>query len=141
MITVTQNLQFTRAKNGRRRIAKEEPSPPRRTPTFRVPRVSRLMALAIRFDGLLSSGHVPNMSTLARLSHVTQPRMTQILALNLLSPDIQEELLHLPPAEVGKDPIHEKLLRPMTAEIDWKRQRQLWRHLKSTIAMKPRKAR
>lgn len=37
--------------------------------------------------------------------------------------------------------IHEKLLRPLTAEIDWKRQRQLWRHLKSAIAMKRRNAR
>jgi hypothetical protein len=140
MITVTQNLEFTRARNGRRRIAKETPSPPRPTPTFRIPRVSRLMALAIRFDGLLSSGQVPNLSTLARLSHVTQPRMTQILALNLLAPDIQEELLHLPPTEVGKDPIHEKLLRPLAAETDWQRQRRMWRELKS-FAKRRRNAR
>lgn len=132
MITVTQNLEFTRAKSGRRRIAKAATSPPRPSPTFRIPRVSRLMALAIRFDGLLSRGQVPNLSTLARLSHVTQPRMSQILALNLLAPDIQEELLHLPPAEVGKDLIHEKLLRPLAVEIDWRQQRRMWRELKSS---------
>jgi hypothetical protein len=132
MITVKQKLHFTQAKNGRRRIAKEPPLP-RPSPTFRVPRIARLMALAIRFDGLLSSGRVPSLSTLARLSHVTQPRMTQILALNLLAPDIQEELLHLPAAEVGKEPIHEKMLRPLTVETDWKRQRTLWNDLKRSV--------
>ncbi|MGE3777425.1 MAG: hypothetical protein AB7F89_09585 [Pirellulaceae bacterium] len=129
MITFKQQFQFTAAKNGRRRIVKD--TPPRPAPAMRVPRISRLVALAIRYDSLLRTGHVPNLSTLARLSHVTQPRMTQILALNLLAPDIQEELLHLPPAEVGKDPIHEKLLRPLAAETDWQRQRQMWRELKS----------
>jgi hypothetical protein len=33
-------------------------------------------------------------NVLARLGHVSQPRMSQILNLNLLAPDIQEELLY-----------------------------------------------
>jgi len=89
------------------------------------------MALAIRFDELLCSGQVADVTTLARLSHVSQPRMTQILSLTLLAPDIQEELLHLPAAVSGKEPIHEKVLRPIVAEFDWRRQRELWSDLKS----------
>ena len=54
------------------------------------------MALAIRCDQLLRSGAVPDSTALASLAHVTQPRMTQILNLTLLAPDIQEALLWLP---------------------------------------------
>ena len=52
--------------------------------------------------------------------------MTQIMNLLHLAPDIQEELLFLPPATAGKDRIHEKMLRPIAAEIDWGKQRTLW---------------
>lgn len=54
------------------------------------------MALAIKFDGLLRDGKVADQSELARLAHVTQPRMTQIMNLLHLARDIQEELLFLP---------------------------------------------
>ena len=76
------------------------------------------MALAIRFDGLLREGKVADQSELARLARVTQPRMTQILNLLHLSSSIQEEILHLPQVESGKDPIHERMLRPIVAEAD-----------------------
>jgi len=51
---------------------------------------------------------------LARLASVTQPRMTQILNLLYLAPDIQEELLFLPLVTSGKDPVTERDLRPIT---------------------------
>jgi hypothetical protein len=43
-----------------------------------------------------------------------------------LAPSIQEEILHLPRVESGKNPIHEKMLRPIAAEMDWERQREMW---------------
>ncbi len=132
MITVNRSVTLKQVKRGRRRITTGAPRPPA-SPVQRVPRIARLMALAIRFDNLLRSGQVADVTTLARLSHVTQPRMTQILALNLLAPDIQEELLHLPAVVSGKEPVHEKLLRPLTVETDWKRQRTLWSDLKQSI--------
>jgi hypothetical protein len=84
------------------------------------------MALAIRFDGLLREGRVSDQSELARLAKVTQPRMTQILNLIHLAPDIQEELLQLPRVVEGRDPIHEKMLRPIAADVDWKKQREMF---------------
>ncbi len=48
-----------------------------------------------------------------------------------LAPDIQEELLFLPRVTEGRDPIHEKQLRRMCAEVSWKEQRQMWTQLKS----------
>ena len=57
--------------------------------------------------------------------------MTQIMNLNHLAPDIQEELLFLRAVESGKDPVTEKMLRPVAAEISWERKRVLWGTLKS----------
>lgn len=128
MITVTRKIQMSRTANSRRRIA-PKPTNEASKPKGRIPRVSRLMALAIRLERMLQSGEVTDMTELARIGNVTQPRMSQILNLNMLAPDIQEELLFLPAVEVGKPAIHEKLLRPITMEVDWNTQRKLWRDI------------
>jgi hypothetical protein len=130
MIKVKQKVEIVRGNCGRKQIANASIA---RTaaPVGRIPRVSKLMALAIRFDGLLRSGVVSDQSELARLAQVTQPRMTQIMNLLHLAADIQEQLLFLPPVLKGNDPIHEKMLRPLTAQIDWRRQREMWRALHS----------
>ncbi len=62
-------------------------------------------------------------SALASLAKVSQPRMTQILNLTLLAPDIQERLLCLEPVEEGKAELNEKMLRLVCAEVGWERQR------------------
>lgn len=130
MITVKRTLRIHQQDRGRKRIKPAPPPTPQAPPPVppgRVPRVSRLMALAIRFDRLLRDGTVADQSELARLTHVTQPRMTQIMNLLHLAPDIQEELLFLPRVVGGKDPITEKMLRPIAAETSWERQREMWR--------------
>ena len=127
MLTVTTKVRFTVAGSGRKRL-KVGPAAAAAEPAQagRVPRIARLMALAIRFEGLLRDGTVADLSELARLARVTQPRMTQILNLRHLAPDLQEALLFLPPVLAGKDPVHERLLRPVCAEVEWARQRELW---------------
>ena len=129
MITVKRRIQITRESHGRRRVApaKTEPTP---VAAGSIPRISRLMAVAIRLEGLLLSGEGCDVTELARLGHVTQPRMSQILNLTMLAPDIQEELLFLPRVTAGKPTIHEKMLRPITAEVDWDRQREMWESLR-----------
>ena len=68
---------------------------------------------------------------IARLGHVTRARLTQITNLRLLAPDIQEEILFLPRVYQGRDPITERDLRPLVAELDWATQRRTWRRLKA----------
>ena len=80
----------------------------------------------LRFEQLIRDGVVADQSELARLAHVTQPRMTQIMKLVLLAPDIQEALLFLPRVECGKDPVTERDLRAVVADVDWGRQREMW---------------
>ncbi len=87
------------------------------------------MALAIHCDQMIRDGEVADQTELARLLHVSQPRMTQIMNLLHLASEIQEALLFLPRTVVGKDPIHEKLLRPIAAEMEWERQRGMWERI------------
>ena len=63
----------------------------------KIPRVSRLMALAIQFDEMIRRGEVRDATELAMLYDITQPRMSQIRAMTLLAPDIQEAILDLEP--------------------------------------------
>ena len=125
MIKVKQKVEIVRGTSGNKQIARARPAPPA-APAGRIPRISKLMALAIRFEGLLRTGVVSDQTELARLAQVTQPRMTQIMNLLHLAADIQEQLLFLPRVTKGCDPIHEKMLRPLTAQIDWRRQREMW---------------
>ena len=103
----------------------------------RIPRVSKLMALAIRFDGLLRDGTVGTQSELAELAQVTQPRMTQIMNLLHLAPEIQEEILFLERVRVGKDPITERDMRPIARKVGWELQRADWKLLRARLKQIP----
>ncbi len=131
MTTVTKQIHF--AIKSRRKIAMPGPPPKPSTPAGRTPRVSKLMALAIRFDQLLCNGKVANQSELARLAHVTQPRMTQIMNLLHLAPDIQEAILPPPPVAEGRDPVTERDLRPIARLMAWAKQRTMWRALRGSL--------
>jgi hypothetical protein len=95
-------------------------------PEGRIPRVARLMALAIRLDALLKDGVVGSQAELAEVGHVTRARLTQILNLVHLAPDLQETILHLPPVTKGRDPISEPDVRPIAALVSWFDQRRAW---------------
>ena len=114
------------AKNPRKVIQPGPPPEPDPTPVGTIPRVSRLMALAIRFDRLIKSGEIEDRAELARLGNVTRARVTQIMTLLHLAPDIQEDILHLPRTERGDDPIRERDVRRIAMVMCWCEQRQLW---------------
>ena len=100
-----------------------------RPPTGRVPRIARQMALALRCQQLLAGGVISRYAELAVLGHVSRARITQIMNLLVLAPDIQESLLFLPPVDRGRDPIHLRQLQPLARVLDWRKQRRLWREL------------
>ena len=112
---------------GRRGVAPPEEKPS--LPPGRVPRVARLMALALRLEELVRTGQVRNYTELACLAHVTRARISQIMSLLHLSSDIQEALLFLPPTLRGRDPIILPDLMLIAACFDWRNQRRLWRQL------------
>ena len=124
-------VHFQRRRFGRKEMAVGQAGRPVPIPVGRVPRISRLMALAIRFENLLATGVVTDYAELARLGHVSRARVTQIVNLAFLAPDIQEALLVLSPVEKGRDPIKEWQLRPIAAEPNWLRQRKMSKKLVS----------
>ena len=95
----------------------------------RAPRIARLMALALRFEELVRSGAVRDYAELARLGQVSRARLTQIMNLLHLAPDLQEEILFLAPVVKGRDPIHLEGLQALAALLDWPRQRRRWKEM------------
>lgn len=133
MITVKRNVAFVRRPDKSQAIVVSD-GQPKEVPTGRVPRISRLMALAIHFDRLVRDGTVADLSELARLAHVTQPRVTQIMNLNHLAPEIQEHLLFLPLITSRPNSLHERALRPLTALTEWRSQRRKWTDLQKSLS-------
>jgi len=98
-----------------------------------IPRVAKLLALAVRFEKLVKRGDIQDYADLARLGYVTRARITQIMNLLNLAPDIQEDILFLPNTMKGRDPILEKDLRPVAAVPHWSRQRKMWAQMRKDL--------
>lgn len=124
MITIERKVHFGPGRRARKELRAGEAPPA--APAGRVPRVARLMALALRFDRLIRDGVVADQAELARRGHVSRARLTQIMNLLCLAPDIQEAILFLPATERGRDAITERELRPLAATPSWSKQRKMW---------------
>ena len=94
-----------------------------------IPRIARLIALAIRLEGLLRDEKSLDYAELARLGQVTRARITQIMKLLHLAPDIQEQVLFLPLIKG----LNERNLRPITSRIDWDEQRRMFQKITSRL--------
>ncbi len=90
----------------------------------RIPRISRMMALAIHFQKLLSDGVVQDYADIARLTGVTRARVTQIMNLTLLAPEIQEIILFLPNIQADKNGMSEKRMRSILIDPTWESQKE-----------------
>ena len=87
---------------------------------------------AIYYEDLIRNGHVHVYAKLATLDHVTRSRVTQIMNLRLLAPDIQEQLFSLDRIVEGWDwLLCLGRLQTTALEPDWRRQRKHWSYLVS----------
>ena len=110
----------SKGRNGsqrRRLLGPKVPDPPR------IPRIARLMALVIKFQDMVYRGEVGDYADLARLGYVSRARLTQIMNLLLLAPDLQEALLALVDAIEQRAPLSERSLRKITMLVMWEDQR------------------
>jgi hypothetical protein len=97
----------------------------RTPPTTRPLRVARMLALAHRLDEAIARGDVRDRASLARQHGFTRARITQILDLTLLAPDIQEEILFME-TDRERDPVNEHTLRWVLRGGTWEEQRRRW---------------
>jgi hypothetical protein len=118
---------FTIAKTGKRPSIEIEctlPEPAkgaRRSSATAVPRVARRLALAIRLQKLVDAGEATSDTVLEGIAGASRTRVSHLMALLNLSPDLQESILFL-----KADPPREKDLRAIAREVDWTKQRKLW---------------
>jgi hypothetical protein len=131
-LTIESSIHFDRQRKGAKTI-KRGMAAPAAAFVGRVPRIAKLMALALRFEQLVQSGHIADYAELARLGHVTRARITQVMNLLLLAPDIQEELLFLPRITSGRDKLALRKLQAIAGTVDWQVQRRLWAELKQEV--------
>lgn len=125
-VTLDFKVHFTTGQCGSREMRAGERAVPQPVPAGRVPRISRLMALAIRFDDLVRSGEMADFAEIAELGQVTRARVSQIVNLLNLAPDIQEAILFLPLVARDREALTERHLRMVLSEPDWQRQREKW---------------
>lgn len=71
----------------------------------------------------MRDGVVKDYADLARLTRLSKVRVTQLVNLTLLAPDIQTEILGLDEDTVTRDRVFERALRTITALTDWNQQR------------------
>jgi hypothetical protein len=86
------------------------PKPPMVTKT---PRVVELLRTAIDWQGLLESGRIASQADIARQEGITRARVTQIMGMLRLAPEIREKILSMPDA-VGRPSVTERGLRSIT---------------------------
>ena len=88
-------------------------SKPRPHKIPRTPRVAELLRKAIEWQGLLESGDGTSKADIARREGLSRARVTQIMGLLCLVPQIQKHILILPKS-ASRSAITERSLRPIT---------------------------
>lgn len=106
-----------------------------RSASGHLPRVTQVMALAIHFQDMIQRGEARDYADLARLGCLTRERMSQIMELVWLAPDIQQEILQFPPSEATRFPISEVAVRKVAGLLSWADQRVVWTETKVRAAL------
>lgn len=99
--------------------------PARREVVRRPAAVAVRLAQALSWHEAVQGGRYPSFAALARAEGIAPQRLTQILDLTMLAPEIQEAVLFLE-SEDGVEPISERAVRVIAADVDWSKQRTRW---------------
>jgi len=89
------------------------------------------MALALKFEQMIQQAVVSDYTILAQLGRVSRSRVTQIMNLRNLAPDIQEQILFLKADTAERQGICEKSIRRLSSLLLWNEQRAHWNALNS----------
>ncbi len=124
-----------RVQLGHGRAFASEP-PPVIAPVYRPARVALMLALAHKIAAAIAGGQLRDQADAARRLDITRARVTQLLALLSLAPDLQERVLFLEAVD-GIEPLTERALRRMTHARSWEEQRAVCRALIPTSPSTP----
>lgn len=103
----------------------ETPPPPKPEPVRRPAKVARMLALAHHLQGAIDRGLVADRAAVARKLGLTRARVTQLLDLLMLAPDLQQAVLALEAVD-SAEPMSERALRAVAHAGSWVEQRTAW---------------
>jgi alkylated DNA nucleotide flippase Atl1 len=124
--TLEYKVDFNNGK-GKHKFRKRSAAP-KATPS-KIPRIAKLLALTHHLQGLLDQGVVKDYADIARLSGLSRARVTQIMNLALLAPQIQEDILFSNNRAMSK--VKERTVRIVLKKTTWKQQAREWKKLES----------
>jgi hypothetical protein len=131
---VTGALHRVQRRHGRDFVAQP---PPAVVPVVRPARVAVMLALAHKIAAAITAGRLHDQADAARRLDLTRARITQLLALLALAPDLQERVLFLESID-GIEPLTERALRRTIRTWSWDTQRAIYQSLTPTSSGKPR---
>ena len=103
----------------------ETPPPPKPEPVRRPAKVAQQLALAHHLQAAIDRGAIADRADVARKLGLTRARVTQLLDLLLLAPDLQAAVLALEAVD-GAEPMSERALRAVAHAGSWVEQRAAW---------------
>jgi len=120
-------FETSSSSHGRQRVG--APKQKKSSVPAKLPHITKLMALAIRLEHLLASGQVKDQAEIARVAGITRARVTQIINLTNLAPDIQQAILDLEPTTDPVPRFREREVRTIAILPNWETQRVRWKRL------------
>ena len=120
-----------RTQRGHGKTFVEGPPSPPPAPVRRPARVAVMLALSHKIQDAIDRGVVRDRAEVARRLGLTRARVTQMMDLTLLAPDLQEQILFAEAVD-GIEPFHERVLRKFSRRSAWTAQRDGWPRTSTT---------
>jgi hypothetical protein len=114
-------------------------APARREVVRRPAAVAVRLAQALGWQEGVEDGTYPSFAAIARRDGMAPQRLAQLVELTLLAPDIQEAVLFLE-SEDGVEPISERAVREIAADVNWSAQRARWAEARRCLRTQARES-
>jgi len=121
----------TNFRSHKRKQARNDKNPHCSSPS-KLPRITRLMALAHHLQELIDQGIVHDYADIARLTGLSRARLTQIMNFRLLAPQIQEDIIFATAMAPIPNYLKERALRMILKTSVWDEQLKIWKKLKAS---------
>jgi hypothetical protein len=99
------------------------------------PLLRQNLVLAYQIQELFEKEKAKNLGQVGQWLHMTHARISQIMNLLFLTPDIQEEILFLDEGEVFQ--LTEHKIRKIPMEVNWTKQREMWNEICKKLVNSP----
>ena len=96
------------------------------------PKIRRNLILAHQLQRLFDEGKVKSLKQTSEWLNFDQARLDHLMTMLLIAPDIQNEILNGDKQTISLIP--EYKVRSLAAEIEWKKQTQIWQDIKKTTS-------